>query len=142
MKTCLNFSDILDVGRPQIDEMQRIGKLYPDASTREACEAFSRQVRLVEGTVRHTYGVAAALAKKADSLDEVTDVWHKMSDFCQSALIVLTDLKNKYPYCGTPELYDLVLDYKLAADKRHKGAMEEATCQQTAFPTELLPKLS
>ncbi len=139
MKQCLSFGDIVDVGQPQIDEMERIGNYYPSADVPGACAAFTRQVRLVEGIVVQTYGVAATLARKADSLEEVSAVWSKMSQFCQSALEVLLKLKYKYPYCGTPELYDAVLDYKLAADKRYRGAMEEAECQKTDFPKELLP---
>jgi hypothetical protein len=140
MKTCLSFSDLLDVSRPQIDEMQRIGDAYPDATSYDACVAFSRQVRLVEGIVVQTYGVAATVAKKAGDLEEVAEVWHGMSRFCQSAMEMLADLKHKYPSCGTPQLYDLLLDYKLAADQRFKGTMEEAACQTTEFPPGLLPK--
>jgi hypothetical protein len=142
MNTCLSFSDILDVSQPQINEMQRIGNFYPDGSTPEASAAFTRQVRLVEGIVVQTYGVAAALAKKADDLNEVADVWRRMSRFCHSALQILADLKHKYACCGTTELYDLVLDYKLAADKRYTGTLEEATCQKTDFPKGLFPKLN
>jgi hypothetical protein len=142
MKACLSFSDILDVSQPQITEMQRIGNFYPDASAPGACEAFTRQVRLVEGIVVQTYGVAAALAKKAEDLKEVADVWSRMSRFCHSALQILADMRHKYPYCGTPQLYDLVLDYKLAADKRYRGTLEEAACQKMEFPKGLFPKLN
>jgi hypothetical protein len=143
MKGCLSLSDMIhEVCQPQIDEMQRIGNLYPDAQVPDACTAFTRQVRLVEGVVIQTYGVAATLAKKAENPDEVSDVWYKLSRFCQTALQILADLKHKYPYCGTPQLYDLILDYKLAADKRYKGAMEEATCQKMEFPAKLFPKLN
>jgi hypothetical protein len=141
MSACLSFSDILEVGRPQISEMERIGSMYPSAETPGACEAFTRQVRLVEGTVIQTYGVAAALARKADSLAEVVEIWGKMSCFCQSALQVLASLRHKYPYCGTPRLYDAILDYKLAADKRYKGVQEEMACQTTEIPRGLFPEL-
>jgi hypothetical protein len=142
MKACLNFEDILQVGQPRIEEMERVGNFYPSADTPGACEEFSHQVRLLEGVVIQTYGVAAALAKKADSLEEVADLWNKMSRFCQPALKALAELKHKYPYCGTAALYDLVLDYKLAADKRCKGVLEEASCQKMEFPKGLFPKLS
>jgi hypothetical protein len=142
MKACLSFSDILDVSQPQIAEMERIGNSYSDPSAPVACEAFTRQVRLVEGIVVQTYGVAAALAKKADDLKEVADVWNRMSRFCHSALRILADMKHKYPYCGTPQLYDLILDYKLAADKRYKGTLEEVACQKTELPKGLFPKLN
>jgi hypothetical protein len=136
MKACLSFSDILEVGQPQIQEMQRIGDAYPSPDVPGACAAFTRQVRIVEGTVVQTYGVAAALARKADDLDEVSEIWGQMSFFCRSALTVLSSLKHKYPYCGTSELYDMV-----ACDKRCRGAMEELACQTTDFPKGLLPEM-
>jgi hypothetical protein len=86
--------------------------------------------------------MAATLARKAEDLSEVAEVWNKMSSFCQSALETLAELKHKYPDCGTTELHDLILDYKLAAEKRYKGVMEEATCQKTQLPKGLLPELS
>ena len=78
---------------------------------------------------------------KADELSEVAEVWSRMSFFCRSAMVALSSLKNKYPYCGTPELYDMVLDYKLACEKRYRGAMEEVACQKTEFPKGLLPEI-
>lgn len=141
MKACLDFSDILAVGQPEIEQMQRIGDAYANADEPGACEAFTRQVRKVESVVVHTYGVAAALARKADDLNEVADVWSRMSSFCQTALRGLSSLKHKYPSCGTPALYDLVLDYKLASDKRFKNASEEMACQENQFPKGLLPEL-
>jgi hypothetical protein len=121
--------------------MQRIGDAYASSDVPGACLAFTRQVRIVEGIVVQTYGVAAALARKADELSEVAEIWSRMSFFCRSAMVVLASLKNKYPYCGTPELYDMVLDYKLACEKRYRGAMEEAACQKTEFPKGLLPEM-
>ena len=142
MKPCLSFGDILDVGQPQIEEMERIGNSYSSADVPGACTAFTRQVRLVEGVVIQTYGVAAALARKAEDLNEAATVWNKMSQFCQSALEILAKLKYKYPYCGTPELYDAILDYKLAADKRYRGTNEEAECQKMDFPKGLFPPVN
>lgn len=141
MKTCLGFNDILDVGRPEIEEMQRIGDAYSSAEAPGACEAFTRQVRNAESVVLYTYRVAATLAKRAEELNEVAEIWSEMSSFCQSALHSLSNLKHKYPYCGTPELYDLVLDYKLACDKRFRNASEEMACQKAQFPKGLLPDL-
>lgn len=141
MKACLSFNDILKVGRPQLQAMQEIGDAYPSADAPGACDAFTRQVRLVEGIVVQTYGVAAAVTKKCDDLTEIADIWADMSAFCLSALNILSRLKDKYPYCGTSELYDMVLDYKLASDKRYKGVMEELACQSTSLPQGLLPEM-
>lgn len=141
MKACLNFDDILEVGRPQIEEMQRIGDAYANPDVPGACEAFTRQVTIVEGVLVQSYGIAAAMARKADDLSEVAEIWSAMSSFCRSALTSLATLKNKYPYCGTPALYDKTLDYKLACDKRYRGAMEELECQKIQFPKGLLPEM-
>jgi hypothetical protein len=35
--------------------------------------------------------------------------------------------------------FDLALDYRLAWQKRHRGAIEEATCQKVAMPDRLFP---
>lgn len=139
MKTCLSFSDILEINRPQISEMARIASQYSGAEA-AGCEAFARQVRLVEGIVVQTYGMAAALARKAEDLQEAAEVWRKMGAFCQSALEVLAGLRDKFPHCGTTELYDLVLDYKLAADQRYRGLQEEIACQKLEVPKGLFPE--
>ena len=141
MKACLSFNDILEVGKPQIQAMQSIGDAYPTADAPGARVAFTRQVRIVEGTVVQTYGAAATLARKAEDLTDIAEIWSEMSLFCRSALTILSGLKHKYPDCGTNELYDMVLDYKLACDKRYKGVMEEVACQNASFPKGLLPEM-
>jgi hypothetical protein len=85
--------------------------------------------------------MAATLAKKAEALNEVGEIWNAMGMFCRSTLASLAKLKDKYPDCGAPELYDVVLDYKLACDKRYRGALEELACQKTEFPKGLLPEM-
>ena len=92
--------------------------------------------------VVQTYALSAAMARKTEDLPEVADIWGKMSGLCDSVLQRLAGLKDKYPDCGAAELYDLVLDYKLAADKRCQGTLQEVTCQKTDFPKGLLPEMS
>lgn len=139
MKTCLSFEDIVTVGQPRITELQRVGDSFPDAFSPGALLAFSRQVKNVEAAVVQTYAIAATAAKKADTHDEVADIWKLMGQLCESALQALSGLMNKYPECGTSQLYDLVLDYKLACDERQRGALEEKTCLTMEFPKGLLP---
>jgi hypothetical protein len=71
MKLCLSFDDVLGAGQPQIAELLRLGSAHAGAQAPGAGVAFSRQARLVEGGVVQTYGVAAALARKAEDLAEV-----------------------------------------------------------------------
>src|SRR5437899_715875 len=100
MKTCVSFEDLLQIHRPQIDEMRRVGESFRDPNTPDACEMFTQQVRIVEGTLRQTYREATALAKRTEDLREVAEIWGRMSSFCNFALETLASLKHKYSYCG------------------------------------------
>ena len=65
-----------------------------------------------------------------------------MSEFCDLALNALRSLKEKFPYCGTPELYDLALDYKLVADERYQENLRDSECLSLKIPENLFPKRS
>ena len=142
MKVCLSYEELIEAGRPRLVEMKQVGDSFADGSSDEACAAFSRQALFVEASVRQTYEHIARLARRADSIDEVVEIWRKMGSFCQSALQVLAGVKDKYPNCGAGQLYDLVLDYKLACDDRANRALEEKECLKMEFPKGILPELS
>ncbi|MDH7503635.1 MAG: hypothetical protein QHJ82_13105 [Verrucomicrobiota bacterium] len=140
MSRCLEFEDILRINRPEIDRLQEIGDSFESLDQAGACEMFSQQVQLLEGAVIQCYKIAAVVARKGGEFSDVAEVWERMSQFCQLALEVLRSLKDKYPHCGTAQLYDLVLDYKLAADKRLKAVQEEIECEKrSAIPNGLFP---
>jgi hypothetical protein len=140
MSTSLSFKDFIEINQPQIAEMQRVADSFADPEMPGASETFSKQVRLIEGVLTQTYGVATAIARKTADLKEVAEIWELMGLFCNSVLHTLAALRHKFPSCGTPQLYDLALDYKLACDKRYKGVLEERTCLTMEFPKGLLPE--
>src|SRR5688500_14401912 len=120
---CLRFDELIELNQPQIAEFNRLAALFPDASAPTAGAAFSRQVRLAEGILVHTYAIAAKLARGIEDLAEIAETWKEMALFCNFVLETISSLRERFPDCGTPELYDLALDYKLACDKRHRGAL-------------------
>lgn len=140
MSECLNFNDFLAAARPQVDAVRLVGARFSGSNDQNyrACQLFTAEVRKCEGTIRSCYAMAAQLCRGLDA-DVVAQIWKSIEGFCEFALSTLKELKDKYPDCGTPELYDLALDYKLACHKRHQGAMEEATCQKAAMPANLFP---
>jgi len=142
MNTCLSFTEIIAINHAPVAEMERLGARYPDQRAPGAGEVFRRQVRLVESVLVQTYGLGASVARKAESLEEAAVVWRDTSALCNGVLAVLTELRHRYPDCGAPQLYDLALDYKLAADKRSKEVQEEIECQKHPLPPGLLPALS
>ena len=141
MKRSLSFQEIVAAYKPRLLEMRRVGAAFPDDRSVEASASFKAQVSSVEAAVMDTYAGAARGAREADSLCDAADIWKRMAGFCHDALEVLAQLKDKYPECGTGALYDLVLDYKLASDKRYQGTLEEIECLKTPLPRGLLPGL-
>ena len=129
----VNFDELLDRHRPEIEALER---------AEGAGEVFARRVRELEGAVIGLYQEAVGLARHAERVEEAASVWNSLSRYCQAALQALTRLREKYPEAGAPEVYDLILDYKLAADKRHRQLLEDLACQQTPLPPGLLPEPS
>jgi hypothetical protein len=133
--------DVLDtltaVNQCQVKEMESSGKTL-DPLKEGSCEVFSRHVANVESAIRHTYQVTAYLAVRESDPSIAAKMWMKMSAFCDDAIRVLRSLKDVYSHCGTSAVYDLALDYKLAADKRYVQNTEDAECPTA--PTRLFPK--
>jgi hypothetical protein len=127
------------VNRCQVSEMERSGKsLNPEQAG--SCEIFSRHVDNVESAIRHTYQVVAYIAVREQNPENAAKMWMQMSAFCDEALRVLKMLKDDFSHCGTPAVYDLALDYKLAADKRYIQNTEDSEWQK--IPNQLFPKPS
>jgi hypothetical protein len=135
MMQCLE--QLEEVNQAQVDELIRVSKEHPNPRVYEDCAAFSKQVRMVESFITTTYALTARMTRKSDDLEEISDAWKRMEGMCSRALEVLAKLKHQYPDCGTPELYDLVLDYKNASSDRHKGVQEEIACQDQELPDHL-----
>jgi hypothetical protein len=126
------------VNRRQIEKMEQTGKeLDPSAHGSDA--TFSEQVRNVQAAIIHTYQLVASASLQQESPEEAARLWKAMSVFCDAALASLGKLKDIYPDCGTPELYDLALDYKLQADKRFYQNLEDTECAKTEIPKGLFP---
>ena len=141
------MNDILDsevlnsVNRCQIAEMEKIGERF-DPNQQASCAQFTDQVRNVQAVIIHTWQMTAYASLRESEPATAAKLWKEMSQLCDHALIALKRLKEKHSYCGTPELYNLTLDYKNAADKRHYQNLEDAECAQTPPPRGLFPQMS
>ena len=139
---CIEFSDIIRSNEQQVDILTDVAAKNPDPEAPGACQAFSRQVRLVESVVEGTYVIAVQATRKTEDLKEVAQVWQVMGNLCDKALGVVCTLKDRYLYCGTPELHDRLLDYKLACTRRYEQVHEEILCQTMPMPEGLFPSLT
>src|SRR5208337_468445 len=98
----------------QVAELKRAGTQLDPVKD---CAAFANLVRNVEAAVIHTYQMSAFASTQEPDPKKAAMIWKEMTEYCESALTVLKDLKDKYYYCGASQLYDLVLDYRGAAQK-------------------------
>ena len=128
MPTYLSFDQIFAAGPIGVKKLLEVGDTFANADQPGACEAFTRQVHSLESFVKETYRIAIIVARKSDDTGEVVQIFSTLSSFCGGAMGVLTDLRKKYPDCGTPQLYDLILDYKIACDQRRNNLLAELEC--------------
>ena len=136
MDTCLEVLN--SVNQCQIDRMEKVGRDM-DPSQQGSFETFSQQVQQVQAAIIHTFQVAAYLSLHEPEPSAAAMIWKQVSRLCDHALAVLRQLRDKYPDCGTPQLNDLALDYRIAADNRYNQNLEDSQCKTTPpvglFPT-------
>jgi len=133
-----DISDYLSlVNECQITEMQKAGQdLIPDAVG--SLEVFSEHVRNVEAALIHTYQITAFVAVREPGPQHAAKHWKEMVRICERALTATKELRDKFPNCRTPELYDLALDYMLEAQKRFHENLQDSECPSP--PEGLFPK--
>lgn len=134
MSTCLDISQIYASSSRRIEELKHAAAAHPDVNMPGVCEAFSSKVRMVESAIMYTYALCVEKAKCEEDLGNVVNAWQGMNEICDAALFLVRGLKESYPYCGTHELYNLLLDYKNASVSRYKDAKEELECQTIQIP--------
>ena len=126
------------MNRCQISEMANAGKTL-DPARGDSCGQFGRHVRNVEAVIRHSYQMTAHAALREADPAKAATLWKEMEELCQEALTHLKDLKDVYSDCGTLELYDLTLDYMIAAQNRYTQNREDAECLNVPVPRGLFP---
>lgn len=127
------------VNECQVADLARAGKDL-DPSLPESCEIFKGHVRSVQAAVIHTYQLTAAASLREKDAAEAAKLWKEMGEFCRAALKELKELKEVYSGCGTPELYDLALDYMSEADRRYYQNLQDSECAKTQLPPGLFPE--
>jgi len=139
MTGCLTIEDITRLNREPIEELQSTAESL-DPQEADSCEIFARQVVQVETVLKPIYKAAALMARRTDTAEQEASVWRDMRTYSEAVTNALTELKETYPGCGTPELHKLALDYWNAADKRLALINESIRCQSLPTPDGLFPR--
>ena len=70
------------------------------------------------------FGEVTNCAKESgDDLSKLKESWELFIGFADQILEILQSLKERFPECGTAELYDTPLDYRNAANERKHGSV-------------------
>jgi hypothetical protein len=126
------------VNRCQVAEMEKAGREL-DPQHFDSCNIFANHIRNVQAAIIHTYQFTAVAALRESDPTLAANLWKEMSQLCDSALKALKALKDTYPHCGTPQLYDLTLDYRSEAEKRYYQNLQDAECAKMPIPMGLFP---
>jgi hypothetical protein len=131
--TSIKLEDLDAVNRSQISEMSKAGRtLHPGRS--DSVIQFAKLVKNMEAAIRHTYQLTAHAAIREPDPSKAANLWQEMEELCKSALSEIKALKEVYPQSGTPDLYNLTLDYLLAAQQRRAQNVEDVECLKTPVP--------
>ena len=141
MTGCLTIEDITRLNREPIEELQSTAESL-DPQEADSCAIFARQVVQVEVTLKNTYKLAALLAKRSETPEQEAEIWQDMRKYSEAVISALNELKDTYPQCGTPGLYNLALDYRIAADARLSRIKESIQCQSLPMPDGLFPRMT
>jgi len=141
MTGCLTIDDVARLSREPIEGLRRTAAEL-DPGDADSSRIFAKEVARVETALKQTYKAAALMARRTDTLEEEAEVWRRMQEFAGAVVDVLKQLTEVFPNCGTPELYNLALDYRLAADKRLANISESLQCQNLPTPEGLFPRMT
>jgi hypothetical protein len=129
-----NFDLLKSVNDCQISDLKQAH--YDIAN----CADFDRRVRNAEAAVIHTYQITAHAFLREEDPKKAAVLWKEMARFCESALVILKDLKLKYPTCGASEVYNVTLDYRVQAQKRYFQNLQDSECR--TIPEGIFPQVN
>lgn len=137
----LDLDTVDTLNRCSLSEMEKVGhSLNPQMP--DSCGQFRGHVKKVEAALIYTYGLVSFIAVHRKDPFDAANLWKQMSAFCEAALTTLREMKDRFPYCGTPEVYDMALDYKIASDEKYQQNLRDSECLSLPIPGRFFPKKS
>ena len=140
MESCISLADVREISRRPLAHLAEMGGQL-DPAKQESTVIMREEVLRTEERLKQFYQLGVVAARLSSGPAQAVEVWKAVSEFADETLAVLSTLKDKYPTCGTPELYDLALEYKSAAMKRAKLNEEATRCQTLTAPPGLFPPM-
>ncbi|HEY0551882.1 MAG TPA: hypothetical protein VGF13_19925 [Verrucomicrobiae bacterium] len=137
----ISLETLVTLNQGPFDEMVRAGEQL-DPANQNSCWKFTRCVWSCETALKQMYRASVLLAKEAESDAIEAQIWKQMVSYADGAIQTLARFEKIYPECGTPELYNLALDYRTAAQERFEASLSAKECQTNPAMARLFPQTS
>lgn len=141
MTPCLSLDDVAQINRERIAEMEKKAREL-DPTLEESNAIFAAQVRTIETCLKYSWFAFVTLARRMADPEGQCELWKRASEVCDEIIKAMQAVKRQFPHCGTPELYDLALDYKNAALERYELNVETLRWKDRPMPPQLFPAQS
>lgn len=127
----LNISNIRELSREQ-------SRLDPDKP--ESSKRIEQGLELVKATVLHMHQIIGLFALRQKDPATAAMLWEHYTSLCDQALETVGAIKERFHTLEASALYDLLLDYRNAANTRHTQNLLDSQC--TPAPKGLFPSQS
>ncbi len=108
MSACFDTSDVLELSRATLDEVNRRLSEIPA----DLCAPFYAEASNLEQQLLGVYRTVALCVRKEEELEKITAWWEAMTKACDEFARRLAKLSEEHPECGSEFFYDRVLDLR------------------------------
>jgi hypothetical protein len=108
VSACFDTSDVLELSRATLDEMNRRLETIPA----DLCAPFYAEAANLEQQLLGIYRTVTLCVRKEDDLEKVAAWWGATASICDEFARRLAKLSEEHPQCGSEVFYDRVLDLR------------------------------
>lgn len=108
MNTCLEASDIQEVGDSFLQEFDR----RYETLDKGLCFPFNEEARQLEAELVTMYRMVVKIARTIEDIDHVGRLWRTMVNLCEQAIKRLDLLTAEHPYCDAEPYRDRLSDLR------------------------------
>lgn len=105
-----------------IDDFKREGSrllsALPTGENAEDCEQFRSDLQAINSLVETIFRNAAMLSRRADTIEDVAELWLQVVGVFDIIIGSLMDWRSKAPGCAGPSDFDTLLEFRKAAHDR------------------------
>ena len=108
MNACFTESALQQMGNVVVSDFDSRVSAIPQ----DLCSPFHTEASRLESALLTIYRFVVGSVRDNEDLEQVSKQWEGMTAICDLGLNLLSELKQKHPYCGAEIYYDKLLDLR------------------------------